>query len=192
MGRRKIEIKRIENSIERKATFLRFRDGIFKKADALVKLCNVEVAILVISPTNVQYTYGNPCFNDVVEHTQNPIASSKLESLMKELERIKELEKVLTKRQQRNREIRKCPLLYGCFLVVGIVDLKLEDLVAVKRKLEAFQAGLKRKHVEMEDLSSPSMLSKNTKKKKTRTEFFPDRAGKCMSFGPRIPQKYLK
>ncbi|CAH8254832.1 unnamed protein product [Arabidopsis lyrata] len=181
MGRRKIEIKRIENSIERKATFLRLRDDIFKKADALEKLCHVEVVVLVISPTNVPYTYGNPCFSDVVEHIQNPSASSKLVSLMKELERIKELEEVLTKRQQRNREKSK-----------RIVDLKLEELVAFKRNLEAFHAGLKRKHVEMEDLSSPSMFSKNTKKKKTRTEFLPDRAEKCMTFGPTIPQNYLE
>ncbi|KAG7594396.1 Transcription factor MADS-box [Arabidopsis thaliana x Arabidopsis arenosa] len=175
MGRRKIEIKRIENSIERKATFLRLRDDIFKKANALEKLCHVEVAVLVISPTNVPYTYGNPCFNDVVEHIQNPSASSKIVSLMKELECIRVLEEVWTKRQQRNREKSN---------MKGIVDLKLEDLVAFKGKLEAFQVGLKRKIVEMEDLSSPSMVSKVTKKRRQGPSFIPDRAGKCMSFGP--------
>ncbi|CAE5959584.1 unnamed protein product [Arabidopsis arenosa] len=183
MGRRKIEIKRIEDINERKATFLRRRNGIFKKADALAKLCNVEVAVLVISPTNLPYTYGNPCFNDVVERIQTPSASSKLDSLMKELEQIKELEEVLRKRQERNREKSD---------MMGIVDLNLEDLVAFKGKLEAHQVGLKRKHVEMEDLSSPSMLSKNTKKKKTRTESSSGQSREMYELRPRIPRNYLE
>ncbi|AAF99799.1 T2E6.17 [Arabidopsis thaliana] len=162
MGRRKIEIKFIEDSIERKATFSRRRNGIFKKADELAKLCNVEIAVLVISPTNIPYTYGYPCFNDVVERIQNPSASSKLRSLMKELEQIKEFQEDLRKKQQRNLEKSN---------MKENVDLKLEDLVAFKAKLEAYQAGLKRKHVEMEDLSSPSILSKNTKNKMMRTEY---------------------
>ncbi|CAL9218000.1 unnamed protein product [Arabidopsis halleri] len=183
MGRRKIEIKRIEDSTERKATFLRRQNDIFKKADALVKLCNVEVAVLVISPTNLPYTYGNPCFNDVVERIQNPSASSKLDSLMKELEQIKELQEELRKRQQRNREESN---------MKGIVDLKLEDLVAFKGKLDAYLADLKRKHVEMEDWSSPSMLSKNTKKRKTRTESSSEQTREMYELRPRIPRNYLE
>lgn len=100
MGRRKIEIKHIEDDKLRRTTFSRRRIDLFKKADALAKLGNVELGVLVISSNNLPYTYGNPCFDQVVERIQNPNDSSilksqaKLDGLLKELEQIKEHEEV--------------------------------------------------------------------------------------------------
>lgn len=49
MGRGKIEIKRIENSVHRQVTFCKRRGGLMKKAYELSVLCDAEVALIVFS-----------------------------------------------------------------------------------------------------------------------------------------------
>lgn len=110
MGRKKIEVKYIENNVTRQITFSKRRAGIFKKADALTRLYNVEVAVLINSPARRPYIYGSPCFESVVKRLRNPNArkrsssslkqsrflksQAKLDRLMEELELQKEREKV--------------------------------------------------------------------------------------------------
>lgn len=49
MGRKKVEIKRIEDKSSRQATFSKRRNGLMKKAKQLSVLCDVDVAVLVFS-----------------------------------------------------------------------------------------------------------------------------------------------
>ncbi|KAK4357645.1 hypothetical protein RND71_023255 [Anisodus tanguticus] len=49
MGRKKVEIKRIEDKNSRQATFSKRRNGLMKKAKQLCILCDVDVAALVFS-----------------------------------------------------------------------------------------------------------------------------------------------
>ncbi|KAL3337418.1 hypothetical protein AABB24_029863 [Solanum stoloniferum] len=49
MGRKKVEIKRIEDKSSRQATFSKRRNGLMKKAKQLSILCDVDVAVLVFS-----------------------------------------------------------------------------------------------------------------------------------------------
>ncbi|XP_051124132.1 agamous-like MADS-box protein AGL15 isoform X1 [Andrographis paniculata] len=49
MGRRKIEMKRIENSKQRELTFSKRRASLFKKANELSILCEADVAVVVSS-----------------------------------------------------------------------------------------------------------------------------------------------
>ncbi|WOL01461.1 MADS-box protein CMB1-like [Canna indica] len=49
MGRGKVELKRIENKINRQVTFAKRRNGLLKKAYELSVLCDAEVAVIVFS-----------------------------------------------------------------------------------------------------------------------------------------------
>ncbi|OIT22710.1 agamous-like mads-box protein agl15 [Nicotiana attenuata] len=49
MGRKKVEIKRIEDRSSRQATFSKRRSGLMKKANQLSILCDVDIAVVVFS-----------------------------------------------------------------------------------------------------------------------------------------------
>lgn len=51
MGRKKREIKKIESAASRQITFSKRRRGIFKKAEELSVLCDIDVAVIVFSPS---------------------------------------------------------------------------------------------------------------------------------------------
>ena len=49
MGRGKVQLKRIENKINRQVTFSKRRSGLLKKAHEISVLCDAEVALIVFS-----------------------------------------------------------------------------------------------------------------------------------------------
>ncbi|KAK8938340.1 Agamous-like MADS-box protein AGL61 [Platanthera guangdongensis] len=65
-GRKKIEIKPIQNARSRKVCFSKRRQGLFTKANELCILCGTEVAILFFSPAGKPFTYGHPSMENVV------------------------------------------------------------------------------------------------------------------------------
>ncbi|KAL9313053.1 hypothetical protein ACSQ67_018505 [Phaseolus vulgaris] len=56
MGRVKLQIKKIENTTNRQVTFSKRRNGLIKKAYELSVLCDVDVALIMFSPS------GRPSF----------------------------------------------------------------------------------------------------------------------------------
>ncbi|KAJ7953832.1 Agamous-like MADS-box protein [Quillaja saponaria] len=56
MGRVKLKIKRLENTNGRQATYAKRRHGILKKANELSILCDIDIILLMFSPT------GKPSF----------------------------------------------------------------------------------------------------------------------------------
>ncbi|XP_022732929.1 agamous-like MADS-box protein AGL30 isoform X1 [Durio zibethinus] len=52
MGRVKLKIKKLENTNGRQATYAKRKHGIMKKANELSILCDVEIILLMFSPTN--------------------------------------------------------------------------------------------------------------------------------------------
>nr|XP_043606446.1 agamous-like MADS-box protein AGL27 isoform X3 [Erigeron canadensis] len=71
MGRRKLEMKRIEDKSSRQVTFSKRRSGLFKKAHHLSILCDVDIAVFVISAHGKLYEFssdGTGCSNNSVEH----------------------------------------------------------------------------------------------------------------------------
>jgi len=58
MGRGKIEIKKIDNSVHRQVTFCKRRGGLMKKAYELSVLCDAEVALIVFSSRGKLYELG--------------------------------------------------------------------------------------------------------------------------------------
>ena len=59
MGRGRVELKRIENKINRQVTFAKRRNGLLKKAYELSVLCDAEVALIVFSSRGRLYEYAN-------------------------------------------------------------------------------------------------------------------------------------
>ncbi|KAI4383622.1 hypothetical protein MLD38_009436 [Melastoma candidum] len=57
MGRGRVELKRIENKINRQVTFAKRRNGLLKKAYELSVLCDVEVALIVFSNRGKLYEF---------------------------------------------------------------------------------------------------------------------------------------
>lgn len=51
MGRVKLQIKRIENNTNRQVTFSKRRNGLIKKAYELSVLCDIDIALIMFSPS---------------------------------------------------------------------------------------------------------------------------------------------
>ncbi|KAK6921028.1 Transcription factor, MADS-box [Dillenia turbinata] len=57
MGRGRVELKRIENKINRQVTFAKRRNGLLKKAYELSVLCDAEVAVIIFSSRGQLYEF---------------------------------------------------------------------------------------------------------------------------------------
>jgi len=62
MTRKKIQIKKIDNTAARQVTFSKRRRGLFKKAYELSTLCDAEIALMVFSATGKLFEYSNSRF----------------------------------------------------------------------------------------------------------------------------------
>ncbi|KAL6562004.1 hypothetical protein OROGR_003011 [Orobanche gracilis] len=59
LGRRKIEMKKMEKKANLQVTFTKRRKGLFRKASELSVLCGAEIAILVQSPADKIFAFGS-------------------------------------------------------------------------------------------------------------------------------------
>ncbi|RWV84914.1 hypothetical protein GW17_00053337 [Ensete ventricosum] len=59
MGRGRLELKRIENKINRQVTFSKRRSGLLKKAYELSVLCDAEVALIIFSSRGKLFEFGS-------------------------------------------------------------------------------------------------------------------------------------
>ncbi|KAK7269955.1 hypothetical protein RIF29_22777 [Crotalaria pallida] len=59
-GRKKIEIKKLDKDSNKQVTFSKRRTGLFKKASELCILCDVDAAIIVFSPADKLFCFGQP------------------------------------------------------------------------------------------------------------------------------------
>ncbi|XP_059648727.1 agamous-like MADS-box protein MADS2 isoform X2 [Cornus florida] len=66
MGRGRVELKRIENKINRQVTFAKRRNGLLKKAYELSVLCDAEVALIIFSNRGKLYDF---CSNSSMART---------------------------------------------------------------------------------------------------------------------------
>lgn len=86
MGRVKLKIKKLENTNGRQATYAKRKHGIMKKANELSILCDVEIILLMFSPTNKpSVCIGKRSIEEIIEKfaqlTPQERAKRKLESL---------------------------------------------------------------------------------------------------------------
>ncbi|KAF7134917.1 hypothetical protein RHSIM_Rhsim08G0038700 [Rhododendron simsii] len=67
LGRRRIEIKKIEKRSQLQVTFSKRRSGLFSKAGELSVLCGARVAVIVESPAGKIFAFGSPSVDAVVD-----------------------------------------------------------------------------------------------------------------------------
>ncbi|XP_010460324.1 PREDICTED: truncated transcription factor CAULIFLOWER A [Camelina sativa] len=68
MGRGRVELKRIENKINRQVTFSKRRAGLLKKAQEISVLCDAEVSLIVFSHKGKLFEYSSEsCMEKVLE-----------------------------------------------------------------------------------------------------------------------------
>ncbi|XP_018634029.1 agamous-like MADS-box protein AGL62 [Nicotiana tomentosiformis] len=70
--RQKIPMKKIESEDDRYATFSKRRSGLYKKASELVKLCNIDVGIVLFSPTGKPFSIFHPTSQAIIDRFLNP------------------------------------------------------------------------------------------------------------------------
>ncbi|KAJ4790711.1 MADS box transcription factor [Rhynchospora pubera] len=58
MGRGRVQLKRIENKINRQVTFSKRRNGLFKKANEIAVLCDADVALIIFSTKGKLFEYA--------------------------------------------------------------------------------------------------------------------------------------
>ncbi|XP_009335460.2 agamous-like MADS-box protein AGL62 [Pyrus x bretschneideri] len=66
-GRKRIEIKKLENLNSKQVTFSKRRAGIFKKAAELSVLCGADVAVIVFSTAGKVFCYGHPSVDTILD-----------------------------------------------------------------------------------------------------------------------------
>ncbi|CAI9785306.1 unnamed protein product [Fraxinus pennsylvanica] len=68
MGRGKVQMKRIENKINRQVTFSKRRVGLLKKAHEISVLCDAEVALICFSYKGKLFEYAtDSCMDSILE-----------------------------------------------------------------------------------------------------------------------------
>ncbi|KAG4951596.1 hypothetical protein JHK85_045463 [Glycine max] len=66
MGRGRVQLKRIENKINRQVTFSKRRAGLLKKAHEISVLCDAEVALIVFSHKGKLFEYATDSWCDSI------------------------------------------------------------------------------------------------------------------------------
>ncbi|CAL0298962.1 unnamed protein product [Lupinus luteus] len=69
-GRRKIEMKKITKESNLQVTFSKRRTGLFKKASELCTLCDAKVGLVVFSPANKAFSFGDPSIDAIIDRYQ--------------------------------------------------------------------------------------------------------------------------
>jgi len=68
MGRGKVQLKRIENKINRQVTFSKRRSGLLKKAHEISVLCDAEVGLIIFSTKGKLYEFAtDACMDKILE-----------------------------------------------------------------------------------------------------------------------------
>ncbi|CAF2264624.1 unnamed protein product [Brassica napus] len=67
MARGRVEVKRIENKVNRQVTFSKRKGGLLKKAYELSVLCDVEVALIIFSSSGKLYEFSSDAMEKTIE-----------------------------------------------------------------------------------------------------------------------------
>ncbi|KAL9452145.1 hypothetical protein AB3S75_008024 [Citrus x aurantiifolia] len=144
-GRKKIEIKRIENNSSRKVAFSKRRKGMFKKASELCRLCDAEIAIIVFSPKGRLYSFGDHVIDKFIE---DEIVSDIHSSSSSSKEAIKENDCV-TELTGEEEDMHKEETELEFWWEQSIEDLNMEELEKYKSCLEELRNNVAMKVEEM-------------------------------------------
>ncbi|GMP96616.1 hypothetical protein CsSME_00045168 [Camellia sinensis var. sinensis] len=155
MGRRRVEIKRIEDKARRQTTFTKRRDGLFKKTGELCNLCGTEAAVITFSNAGNTFAFGNPSVDSVLDRYLSMTSSSSRASVdggeVAAAERVREREERLAEALARLEVEKK----RGEAIDEALSMLKLnEDVVGDSKVRASEEMGEIRSAVEMAQLEA--------------------------------------
>ncbi|XP_073030464.1 MADS-box protein SOC1-like isoform X2 [Primulina eburnea] len=122
MVRGKTQLKRIENTTSRQATFSKRRKGLLKKASELSVLCDADVALIIFSPRGKLNQYASSSMEETIgrykRHVKNtqdstsPFVDQNAQPLKHEAQRMsKKIEQLETsKRKLLGEDLGKCSI----------------------------------------------------------------------------------
>ncbi|GJS36028.1 developmental protein SEPALLATA 1-like protein [Tanacetum coccineum] len=137
MGRGRVELKRIENKINRQVTFAKRRNGLLKKAYELSVLCDAEVALIIFSNRGKLYEFCSTSnMLKMLERYQNCTYSSMEVSRSAndaEQSSYKEYMKLKAKYESLQQYQRQVTQLFG----EDLGPLNLKELEQLERQLDS-------------------------------------------------------
>ncbi|CAF2165343.1 hypothetical protein HID58_026194 [Brassica napus] len=161
-GRQKVPIAKMEKDANLQVTFSKRRQGLFKKASELCTLCRVGMGVIVFSPGQKVFSFGNPDVKSVLDnfknHNHNPLLYTQdglnptiqnLNSLLTqemailemEKKRKKELDEIKNKREETEKWWEKPPnqldLRQNTCLTSALENLKMELVSQRSQHLQA-------------------------------------------------------
>ncbi|KAL3643614.1 hypothetical protein CASFOL_014429 [Castilleja foliolosa] len=167
-GRKKIEIKLIQDQNARSVTFSKRRVGLFKKAAELSILCGAQIGLIVFSLSVKAYSFGHLDINSIMGRFSNEIPMPNLQdpahnsraraALIAEFkEACDQKNKELEKKKRRGKELEAS--LEGSVLSnEKLSRLDMNELQGFKEKLEKLRDDVQRMAAaKMSDNAGPSM-----------------------------------
>nr|AQM52309.1 AGL104 [Monotropa hypopitys] len=112
MGRVKLQIKKIENNTSRQVTFSKRRNGLIKKAYELSVLCDIDVALIMFSPSDRLSVFSGKrriedvlsSYVDLTDHERGGILHNR-EYLISTLQKIKNEEAMILELESSPEEL---------------------------------------------------------------------------------------
>ncbi|XP_011027705.1 PREDICTED: agamous-like MADS-box protein AGL11 [Populus euphratica] len=136
MGRVKLEIKRIENNTNRQVTFSKRRNGLIKKAYELSVLCDIDIALIMFSPSGrLSHFSGKKRIEDVLARFVN----------LPDQER--ELARVIPEQGQHHRDIQNKEYVFRTLQQLrdeSDIALQLSNPTAINSEVEELQHEIAR------------------------------------------------
>ncbi|KAI4382068.1 hypothetical protein MLD38_008076 [Melastoma candidum] len=132
MTRERIQIKKISNATARQVTFSKRRRGLFKKAEELSVLCDVDVGLIVFSSSGRLFEYSSSSMKSILDrhHLQpknlDKLAQPSLELQLVESSNLSWLSREITEKGREVRQLRGEQL----------EGLSLEELQKLEKLLE--------------------------------------------------------
>lgn len=164
LGRKKIEMKAIEDDNARTVTFSKRRAGLFKKATELSVLCGTQIALIIFSLGGRAFSFGHPnvdsvlgrfCNRNLDPNPQDSAHGMRIRALMM---------------QQLKEEY----------------DQKKEKLEAEKRKGKALEAALEKSPWYISEERMGQLDFNQLQEMKQKMEEFRDNLQRRMANGPRL------
>ncbi|CAN7008106.1 unnamed protein product [Brassica rapa subsp. trilocularis] len=154
MGRGRVEMKLIENKINRQVTFSKRRNGLMKKAYELSVLCDAEVALIVFSSRGKLYEFGSVGVERTIERYHRcyyrSLSNSRPEESTQACNWCQEVTKLKSHYESLVRTNRH-------LLGEDLGKMSLKELLGLERQLEAALTTTRKRKTqvmieEMEDL----------------------------------------
>lgn len=162
MGRGRVQLKRIENKINRQVTFSKRRAGLLKKAHEISVLCDAEVALIVFSNIGKLFEYStDSCMEKILEryerysYAEKQLGATDRESLVQQGNWTLEYSKLKAKHELLQRNHRH-------FLGEDLDSMSLKELNNLEEQLDT---GLKHIRARKNQLMSEAIAELRRKER---------------------------